>query len=85
MISLAAAPAQMKKLHDQHRMFTVQVNGNDKPAWLFDHVPCLPESLSTQVHDARGTLIYWYPVFERAYLHFLTAYAAFLKPTPVRM
>jgi hypothetical protein len=77
--------AQMKKLHDQHRMFTVQVNGNDKPAWLFDHVRCLPEPLSTQVHDARGTLMYWHPVFERAYLHFLTAYAAFLKPTPVRM
>ena len=76
--------AQMKKLHDQQRMFTVQVNGNDKPAWLFDHVPSLPEPLSTQVHDARGTLMYWHPVFERAYLHFLAAYAAFLKQSPYR-
>ncbi len=39
---VVSVSAQIKKLHDQHRMFTVQVNGNDKPAWLFDHLPCLP-------------------------------------------
>lgn len=74
--------AEMKKRHDQNRVFTVQVNGNDKPAWLFDRVPCLPEPLSTQVKDAQGTLMYWHPVFERAYLNFLRAYAAFLKQSP---
>lgn len=76
--------AAMKKLHDQHRVFTVQVNGNDKPAWLFNRVPCLPEALSTQVHDSQGTLMYWHPVFEQAYLNFLKAYAAFLKQSPYR-
>ncbi|MCX7006438.1 MAG: hypothetical protein NTY53_04185 [Kiritimatiellaeota bacterium] len=76
--------AQMKRLHDQHRPFTVQVNGNKKPAWLFGRVPCLPEPLSVQVRDARGTLMYWHPVFERAYGDFLRAYAAFLKQSPYR-
>jgi hypothetical protein len=76
--------AQMKKLHDQHRPFTVQVNGNKKPAWLFERVPCLPEPLGVQVRDAQGTLMYWHPVFEQAYVNFLRAYAAFLKQSPYR-
>lgn len=76
--------AKMKTLHDQHRPFTVQVNGNVKPAWLFDRVPHLPEPLSVQVRDARGTLMYWHPVFEQAYLNFVRAYAAFLKQSPYR-
>ncbi|MEI7865889.1 MAG: hypothetical protein WCI38_11000 [Chthoniobacterales bacterium] len=76
--------AQMKKLHDQGRMFTVQVNGNEKPSWLFERVPCLPEPLNVQVHDAQGTLMYWHPAFERAYLNFLHAYATFLKQSPYR-
>ncbi len=76
--------AQMKHLHHQHKPFTVQVNGNKKPAWLFDRVPCLPEPLGVQVRDAQGTLMYWHPVFERAYVNFLRAYAAFLKQSPYR-
>lgn len=76
--------AQMKLLHDQHKTFTVQVNGNRKPAWLFDHVPSLPEPLNVQVRDSRGTLMYWHPVFERTYVNFLRAYAAFLKQSPYR-
>jgi hypothetical protein len=76
--------AKMKQLHDQNKPFTVQVNGNIKPAWLFDRVPFLPEPLGVQVRDTRGTLMYWHPVFERAYLNFLRAYAAFLKQSPYR-
>ena len=76
--------AKMKQLHDQNMPFTVQVNGNIKPAWLFDRVPFLPEPLGVQVRDTRGTLMYWHPVFERAYLNFLRAYAAFLKQSPYR-
>lgn len=76
--------AKMKQLHDQKKPFTVQVNGNIKPAWLFDRVPFLPEPLGVQVRDTRGTLMYWHPVFERAYLNFLRAYAAFLKKSPYR-
>lgn len=76
--------AQMQQLHSQHRPFTVQVNGNKKPAWLFDRVPCLPEPVGVQVRDERGTLMYWHPVFERAYGNFLRAYAAFLKRSPCR-
>ena len=65
--------AQMKLLHDQHKTFTVQVNGNRKPAWLFDRVPALPEPLSVQVRDPNGALMYWHPVFERAYVNLLRA------------
>ena len=76
--------AKMQILHEQNKPFTVQVNGNIKPAWLFDHVPFLPEPLGVQVRDKRGTLMYWHPEFERAYLNFLRAYAAFLKQSPYR-
>jgi len=76
--------AKMQVLHEQNKPFTVQVNGNIKPAWLFDRVPFLPEPLGVQVRDKRGTLMYWHPEFERAYLNFLRAYAAFLKQSPYR-
>jgi hypothetical protein len=46
-------------------LFTAQVNGNEKPSWLFDRVPCVPEPLSVQVRDAQGTLMYWHPAFEQ--------------------
>ena len=76
--------AKMRVLHEQNKPFTVQVNGNLKPAWLFNRVPFLPEPLGVQVRDKRGTLMYWHPEFERAYLNFLRAYAAFLKQSPYR-
>ena len=76
--------AKMQILHEQKKPFTVQVNGNIKPAWLFDRVPFLPEPLGVQVRDKRGTLMYWHPEFERAYLNFLRAFAAFLKQSPYR-
>ena len=76
--------ARMKKMHDQNKPFTVQVNGNRKPAWLFERVPFSPEKLSVQVGNPQGTLMYWHPMFERAYTNFLHAYAAFLKQSPYR-
>lgn len=63
---------------------TVQINGNEKPAWLFDQVPHITEKLHHQVRDAKGTLMFWHPRFEEAYLSMLRAAAAHLRENPHR-
>ncbi|MCX7013811.1 MAG: beta-galactosidase [Candidatus Sumerlaeota bacterium] len=72
----------LKAFHDAGRCATVQINGNRKPAWLFQKVPYHPEKLNVQVNDPQGTLMYWHPTFVKAYTEMLAAYAAFLKQTP---
>jgi len=57
---------------------TVQVNGNLKPQWLFDMVPYHPEKLSHQVHDEKGTLMFWHPVHRDTYLNMIEALAQHL-------
>lgn len=63
---------------------TLQVNGNRKPAWLFDVVPFCPDKLGEQVADKQGTLMYWHPGHQQAYLNFLRAYGEFVKAAPWR-
>ncbi|MDB6114042.1 MAG: hypothetical protein JWQ62_987, partial [Lacunisphaera sp.] len=63
---------------------TVQVNGNHKPAWLFDRVPHLAQKLHQQVQDEQGTLMFWHPDFEAAHLAMLRALAAHLRASPYR-
>ena len=58
--------------------FTVQVNGNLKPKYLFEICPYHPEKLSTQVRDALGTLMYWHPVHKQAYQNLIDALSDFL-------
>ncbi len=52
---------------------TLQINGNVKPAWLFERVPYIDERLSVQVNDRQGTLMYWHPNHREAYLAMLKA------------
>jgi len=59
--------------------YTVQINGNIKPAWLFSAVPSVPEKFHVQVRDKQGTLMFWHPVHENAHLAMLRAAAAHLK------
>jgi hypothetical protein len=63
---------------------TLQVNGNRKPAWLFDVVPYCQDKLGEQVADKQGTLMYWHPRHQQAYLNFLRAYGEFVKAAPWR-
>jgi hypothetical protein len=63
---------------------TVQINGNSKPGYLFDHVPYLPYKVHVQVSDDKGSLMYWHPYFTESYLNFIAAYAAFIKESPYK-
>lgn len=78
----ATLDAQLTKMQKLGKMTTVQVNGNQKPAWLYNEVPFHPEKLSPQIADKQGTLMYWHPVFKRAYSDFIKAYARHLKGSP---
>jgi hypothetical protein len=61
---------------------TVQVNGNHKPAWLFERVPHITQKLHQQVQDEQGTLMFWHPYFEAAHLRMLRALAGHLRTSP---
>ncbi len=63
---------------------TLQINGNKKPAWLFDQVPHIAEKLSEQIKDPAGTLMFWHPRFQDAHLGMLTALARHLGTSPQR-
>jgi hypothetical protein len=78
----APLEAAMHALGD--RPATLQVNGNRKPAWLFDVVPYCQEKLGEQVADKQGTLMYWHPRHQQAYLNFLRAFGDFVKAVPWR-
>ncbi|MCB1124269.1 MAG: beta-galactosidase, partial [Verrucomicrobiae bacterium] len=73
---LAPAPGQfdfspldeeLSRLHARGYPATIQINGNQKPAWSFSRVPYHPEHISHQVGDAPGTLMYWHPAHRQAY------------------
>lgn len=63
---------------------TLQINGNRKPAWLFEQVPHVSEKLSVQVSDATGTLMFWHPRYQDAHLGMLSALARHLGASPHR-
>jgi len=58
---------------------TIQINGNKKPDWLYDEVPCHPKKFSVQVSDKQGSLMYWHPTHKQAYANLLKAFADFLR------
>ena len=58
---------------------TLQLNGNRKPRYLFNEVPYVKEnwrdvSAFRQVMNREGTLMYWHPAHEQAYVNCLTAF-----------
>lgn len=75
---------QLQTLHQKGLKTTVQINGNDKPDWMFDVIPHHPEKLSTQITDPQGTLMYWHPRHEQAYRNMIAAYADFMRTSPYK-
>lgn len=63
---------------------TLQINGNNKPAWLFTQVPFVREKLTVQVRDAGGTLMFWHPRYQAAHHGMLEALARHLAASPHR-
>lgn len=58
---------------------TIQINGNLKPDWLFNEVPCHPKKFSLQVRDEKGSLMYWHPTHKEAYVNLLGALSEFVR------
>lgn len=79
-----AIDAGLARFTARGRWATLQVNGNRKPAWLFDRVPHVPRPLSVQVQDRAGTLMFWHPEYQDAHARLLTALAAHLQASPHR-
>ena len=57
---------------------TIQINGNRKPDWLYNEVPCHPKKFSVQVSDKNGSIMYWHPTHKQAYANLLKAFAEFI-------
>lgn len=73
---------QLQPLRERGFKATVQINGNNKPDYLFQQVPHVPERLSPQVQDKQGTLMFWHPAHAAAYQRLLRALGEYLKTTP---
>jgi len=58
--------ADMKVFHDKSMSATIQINGNNKPDYLFNKVPYNPTKLDT-VNDSQGTLMYWHQTHKDTY------------------
>ena len=73
--------AWMKRYSELNINTTLQINGNNKPKWMFKEIPYYPAKLSQQVKDDY-TLMFWHPRFKKAYLDFIKAWAEHLKQSP---
>jgi hypothetical protein len=72
--------AQELEKYGKMKMYTtVQINGNLKPEWLFEEVPYHPKKFSEQIRDEKGSLMYWHPTHQKAYIDLLKAFAGFVK------
>ncbi|MCC2687083.1 MAG: hypothetical protein K0R75_3982 [Paenibacillaceae bacterium] len=80
----APLDAGLAEAAKDHRIVSVQANGNNKPAYLFDNVPYTSNWGEVQVRDKRGVLMYWHPIFEKAYLEFIAHFADHLNHSPYR-
>lgn len=61
------------------KLATIQINGNNKPAYLFNEVPWVEEKFSVQVQDPKGSLMYWHPNHINAYKNLLKALGVYLS------
>lgn len=75
---------QLQPLRERGFKATVQINGNNKPDYLFQQVPYYPERLSNQVQDKPGTLMFWHPAHAAAYQRLIQALGEYLKTTSYR-
>ncbi len=79
----SALDRQLKLLHEKGLKCTVQINGNQKPDWMFERIPYWPNKLS-QVKNPQGAPMYWHPDFIAAYKRFLAAQADYARKSPYR-
>jgi hypothetical protein len=73
---------QLADLNRRGLFTTIQINGNTKPAWLFNETPYIEKKLSVQVKDPKGSLMFWHPTHREAYLKMLRSFAAHLRASP---
>jgi hypothetical protein len=77
-----ALDAQLRWMAASGHRATLQVNGNRKPAYLFQIVPHHPGQLGPQINDPMGTLMYWHPNHIQAYQALLKALSDHLQASP---
>ncbi|MBK9418813.1 MAG: hypothetical protein IPN62_16415 [Flavobacteriales bacterium] len=74
--SWTALDNRMAEVASRGLKTTIQVNGNDKPNFLFTKVPYCPTKLSAQVYNTQGTLAYWHTYHRTQHNNMLAALAA---------
>lgn len=68
----------LKAFYDRKLYTTIQINGNNKPDYMYLETPYLNNiQLSVQVND-NHTLMYWYPSFINNYTNLLKAFGQYL-------
>jgi hypothetical protein len=75
---------KMLQAYFERKLYTtIQINGNNKPDYLFREVPYLSDiKLSAQVGDDKGTLMFWYPEYVVNYKNLIYEFGKFLKKSP---
>lgn len=81
--------ARISEYAKRKQPVTVQLNGNQKPRYLFSEVPYVKETgrdvpAFKQVQNRDGTLMYWHPAHEKAYVNCLAAFRSHLVQSPYR-
>jgi hypothetical protein len=85
----SALDSQLAEYAARKLPVTLQLNGNRKPRYLFNEVPYVKEGgrevpAFRQVQNREGTLMYWHPVHEKAYVACLTALRDHLLSSPYK-
>ncbi|MCK5608172.1 beta-galactosidase [Candidatus Pacearchaeota archaeon] len=70
---------KLKDFYHQGQSATIQINGNEKPDWLYEKVPFVREKFHHQIRDRNATLMYWHPTFKNAYLELIDAFAQHIQ------
>jgi hypothetical protein len=81
--------ARIAEYARRNQPVTIQLNGNMKPHYLFNEVPYVKETgrdvpAFKQVQNREGTLMYWHPAHEQAYIACLTAFRNHLAASPYK-
>lgn len=81
--------SRMAEYAARRQPVTIQLNGNQKPRYLFQEVPYVKETgrevpAFGQVENREGTLMFWHPTHEKAYMACLTAFRDHLAASPYK-
>ena len=85
----SALESQLTEYAKRKLPVTIQLNGNRKPRYLFNEVPYVKERWPevpafVQVQNREGTLMFWHPAHERAYVRCLAALRDYLRTSPYK-